>query len=134
MSNKYLYILWAALYVLCAGLGFITEPGPALRLLMIILSVALFLPPLVLNHRSAKAGDRRTLQLVRNLAAGWLALTSVLLILNFISVLGSEILGHLLFRLLTIVSSPLVCSGNWALTLFLWAYVLFDSLAKLKKK
>ena len=86
MSNTVLYALWGGLYALCAGLGFITEPGPAMRLLMILLSVALFVPPFVLNYRAAKAKDRRTLELVRNLALGWLLVTSILLVASFLTV------------------------------------------------
>ena len=36
MSNTVLFALWGGLYVLCAGLGFVAAPGPALRLLMIL--------------------------------------------------------------------------------------------------
>lgn len=133
MSNTVLYALWGGLYAVCAALGFITAPGPALRLLMIILSVALFLPPLALNHRAAKGKNRLTLELVRNLAFAWLALASLLLVCSFLTVFSAEWVGNLLHSLLTIVASPLVCSDNWALTIFLWACVFFDARSKLKK-
>lgn len=133
MSNTVLYALWGGMYALCAALGFITAPGEGLQFLMTLLSVALFVPPFVLNYRSAGAGDRRTLELVRNLAAAWLLLTSVLLVCNFLTVFGSQRVGNLLYSLLIIVSSPLVCSGSWALAIFLWACVFFDARAKLKK-
>jgi len=129
MSNTVLYILWGGLYALCAGLGFVTDPGPTLRLLMILLSVALFIPPFLLNRK----GNRRTRLLVRNLALGWLVLTGVLLVANILSVMASETVGNILHGLLTIVSSPLVCSDSWALSIFLWACVFFDARAKLKK-
>lgn len=134
MSNTVLYAFWGGLYALCAGLGFIPEPDGALRLFMTFLSLAVFVPPLILSHRAAKQHDRRTLALVRNLSGLWLLLASALLIGNFLSVMASEFVGNLLYCLLVIVASPLVCSGHWALTIFLWAYVLFDALAKLKKK
>ena len=133
MSNTVLYALWGGMYAMCAALGFITAPGPSLRLLMILLSVAHFVPPFVLNYRSAKAKDRRTLELVRNLCLYWLVLTSLLLILSFLTVFSSEWVGNLLHSLLTVVASPLVCSDNWALTIFLWACLFFDARAKLKK-
>ena len=129
MSNTVLYILWGGLYALCAGLGFVTDPGPTLRLLMILLSVALFIPPFLLNRK----GNRRTRLLVRNLALGWLVLTGVLLVANILSVMASETVGNILHGLLTIVSSPLVCSDSWALSIFLWACVFFDARSKLKK-
>ena len=129
MSNTVLYILWGALYALCAGLGFVAAPGPTLRLLMLLLSLAFFVPPFLLNRRR----NRRALALVRNLALGWLLVTGALLVMNILSVVASEALGNFLHGLLTIVSSPLICSGSWALTIFLWACVFFDARAGLKK-
>ena len=134
MSNNVLYALWGVAYALCASLGFIRTPGEGLRFLMAVFSVCLFVPPFVLNYRAAKKGDRRTLKLVRNLAGAWLILTCVLLVANFLSVLASETVGNILYSLLTIVASPLVACGSWALAIFLWACVLFDALTKLKKK
>lgn len=134
MSNTVLYALWGGLYALCAGLGFVAAPAAGLELLMRLLAIGLFVPPLALNYRAAKAGDRRTLLLVRNLSGLWLILTSLLLIGNFLSVLSSETVGNILHCLLVIVGSPLVAGRSWAMIIFLWAYVLFDSLAKLKKK
>ena len=133
MSNTVLYALWGALYALCAGLGFITEPKNSTQILMTVFSLALFVPPFLLNYRSAQKKDRRTLALVRNLAFYWLVLASVLLIGNFLMVFASETLGNLMHMLLIIVASPLVASGSWALTLFLWACVFFDARSKLKK-
>ena len=52
MSNTVLYALWAGLYALCAALGFVTGPGPALRLLMILLSAVLFVPQTVREFRT----------------------------------------------------------------------------------
>ena len=133
MSNTVLYALWGVLYVLCAGLGFISEPGEGLQFLMTFLSVALFVPPMVLNYRAGKQGDRRTLQIVRNLSLAWLAVASVLLVGNFLSVLSSQRVGDILYGLLIMAASPMVCGGYWALTIFLWAWVFWDSRNKLKK-
>ena len=134
MSNTVLYALWGALYVLCAGLGFVSAPGEGLQFLMTLLSVAFFIPPMVLSHRSAKNGDRGTLQMLRNLSLAWLSAASVLLVCNFLSVLSTERLGNLLYGLLIVVGSPMVCGGYWALTMFLWAWLFWDCRNKLKKK
>jgi hypothetical protein len=133
MSNTVLYALWGGLYALCAGLGFVTGPGEGLQFLMTVLSLALFVPPFLLNYRAAKAGNRRTLELVRNLSLGWLVVTSLLLVGNFLTVFASEWVGNLLYSLLIIACSPLVCSGSWALAIFCWACVFFDARSKLKK-
>ena len=134
MSNTVLYALWGVLYALCASLGFVTAPENSLRLIMSVLSVALFIPPFMLNYRAAKKNDCRTLKLVRNLALAWLVLAVILLVTNFLSVLASEALGNVLYCLLIIVASPMVASGSWALAIFLWACVFFDARSKLKKK
>lgn len=133
MSNTVLYALWGGMYALCAVLGFITEPGTGLQFLMTALSVALFVPPFVLNYRAAKAKNRQILELVRNLSFGWLILTSILLVGNFLTVFAAQWVGNLLYSLLIIVGSPLVCSGSWALAIFCWACVFFDARSKLKK-
>lgn len=133
MSNTVLYALWGGLYALCAALGFIAEPKNSMRILMIMLSVGLFVPPFVLSYRAAQKKDRRTLLLVRNLSLSWLALASGLLIVSFLTVFASETLGNLMHVLLTIVASPMVACGNWALAIFLWACVFFDARSKLKK-
>ena len=133
MSNTVLYALWGALYAICALLGFVTEPKNSLAILMTGLSLAHFVPPFVLNHRSARRKDRRTLQLVRNLSLAWLILTSVLIIGNFLTAFASQRLGNLMYALLTIAASPMIASGNWALAIFCWACVLFDARAKLKR-
>lgn len=134
MSNTVLYALWGVLYALCAGLGFVTAPGEGLQFLTTALSIALFVPPFVLNYRAGKKNDRRTLQLVRNLAGLWLVLACILLVGNFLSVLASRTLGNVLYSLLVIVASPMAASRSWALALFLWACVFFDALTRLKKK
>ena len=132
MTNTVLYALWGGLYVLCAALGFIAEPAKGLQALMTALSLALFAPPLMLNHRAAKGNNRSALELVRNLSFAWLVLTSALLVGNFLTVFAPQWVGDVLYSLLIIVGSPLVCSGSWALTLFCWAFVFFDARAKLK--
>ena len=133
MSNTVLYAIWGGLFALCAGLGFITEPKNSTQILMTFFSLALFVPPFLLNYRAAEKKDRRTLTLVRNLSFYWLALASMLLVGNFLTVFASEALGNMMHILLIIVASPMVACGSWALTIFLWACVFFDARSKLKK-
>ena len=42
-------------------------------------------------------------------------------------------MGNALFGVLIVVSSPMVCSGYWALSLFLWACLLMVSHSLVKK-
>ena len=126
MKVKILYALWAALFILCAGLGFIPEPAENLQILLTLVSLLFFLPPAVLLYRA----DPMTARLIRNLSALSLGTTLVLLVLNFLTVFSSEKTGQVLNNVLTIVSSPMVCSGHWALSLFLWACLLMASLKR----
>ena len=134
MKKQVLFGLWAGLFSVCAVLGFIPAPQGAVRTVLTLSAVAVFLPPAVLIFDAARAGDRRTLALIRNLCAASLGGTALLLILNFLSVTSSETLGNFLHGVLTVVSSPMVCSGNWGLSLFLWACLLMVSMKQLKKK
>ena len=130
MKNRILYVLWGALFILCAALGFIPEPADAGRLLLTLASLLFFLPPAMLIRSARKTGSRSQLALMRNLSALSLGLTAVLLILNFLTAFRSETLGNILHAVLVIVSSPMICSGHWALSLFLWASLLIASLKK----
>ena len=130
MKNQYLFALWGALFILCAGLGFIPEPAGALRILLTGLSVLFFLPPAVLVWKGYREQNRRQLALVRDLSIVSLSLSVLLLIANFLSAFHSELLGNILHGVLVVVSSPMICSGHWALSLFLWACLLIGSLKK----
>lgn len=125
MTDKTLYIFWGGLFALCAGLGFLPEASWATMLV----SILFFLPPAMLLRR----GKADTVKLIRNLSILSLALTAVLLVVNFLTAVRSEALGSLVHCLLVVVSSPMVCSGHWAMSLFLWACLLMVSLRKLKK-
>ena len=129
MSKKLLYALWAGLFILCAGFGFIPEPEGPLKTALTAASLVFFLPPSWLLCR----GDGSDAKLIRNLCVLSLGLTLILLILNFLTALGTEFLGQVLHYTLVIVSSPMICSGHWATSLFLWACLLIVSLQQIRK-
>ena len=131
MNQKTLFALWGGLYALCAGLGFIPAPTGVLKALLAVLAVAFFVPPLMIVYGKS---NRHDLQLVRNLAAWWLVLTTALLVINFMSAAAPVHLGDLLYAVLVIVSSPMICGQYWVLSLFGWAFVMFAAMAQLKKK
>ena len=134
MKKSTLYILWAGLFSICAGLGFIPEPAGAGRFFLTALSLLFFLPPALLLWQASRDGDRHTLQLVRNLSALSLLLTALTLMGNFLTALSSEFWGNVLYGMLVILSSPMICCGYWALSLFCWACLLMVSLKLLKRK
>ena len=128
MKQRTVYALWAVLFIVCAGLGFIPEPAKNLQILLTVFSALFFVPPALLLHLSAKTRDDHTPKLIRNLSALSLVLTMILLILNFLTVLRSAFLGQVLHYVLVIVSCPMICSGHWAMSMFLWACLLMVSL------
>lgn len=132
MHKKQLLRLWALLFILCAGLGFLPDPQGMTDALLKLAAVCFFIPPFLLLKEAKKTSDINTLLLVRNLCTLSLVLTALLLAANFLSVRAGEWLGNLLYCMLVIVSSPMICSGIWALSLFLWAYLLVLS-EKLRK-
>ena len=123
MKRKLLYALWGVLFILCAGLGFIPEPVPVQARIMTALALIFFLPPAWLLYR----GERDDAKLIRNLSALSLGLTTALLILNFFTAFRSEFLGQVMHYVLVIVTSPMICSGHWAMSMFLWACLLIAS-------
>ena len=133
MNKKLLWILWAGLFSLCAGLGFIPQPEGTLRSVLTIISLLFFLPPALLLYHAVRKQDKASIQLIRNLAGLSLGLTVVLLILNFLTVFTSEILGQILHYVLTIVSCPMICSGHWAMSLFLWSCLLIASFKQFRR-
>ena len=133
MNKKTLFALWGGLFILCAGLGFIPEPEGALKIFMVLAALAFFVPPALLLYRAKQEADSDTRKLVRNLSALSLGLTVALLIGNFLGAAASETVGMVLHSVLVIVTSPMICSGYWALSLFLWACLLMGSLNKKEK-
>ena len=133
MSKKLLFALWGGLFILCAGLGFI--PGfsqnvsAGAQAVLTVLAVAFFAPPACLIYGAKKEKDARTLKLVRGISR----LTLLALVLNVLSAMGTVTMGNVLFAVLIVVSSPMVCSGYWALSLFLWACLLIVSHSLLRK-
>jgi len=133
MKKQHLFALWGGLFILCAALGFVGQPGTALQVLMTCLSIAFFLPGALLLHVSRKSGDREIAVLVRNFSAASLILTAALLILNFLSVLAPAFWGNILHGVLVVVSTPMICCGNWVLSMFLWACLMLCAIKILKQ-
>ena len=132
MKNKTLYILWAALFALCAVLGFFRETVTEGQWLMTLLSLLFFVPPGALLWRAHKNKDEHTRLLIRNISGASLGLTVVLLVANLLSVLGSAWLGTVLDALLTVLSTPMKSGPSWALSIFLWAFLFLSAAKKTK--
>ena len=70
---------------------------------------------------SRKEGDIRSVRILRYLSGASLGITALGLVLNFLSVRWGEAAGDILHSILIVVSTPMMASGFWALSLFLWA-------------
>lgn len=134
MNKTSYYTVWAGLFILCAGLGFIPEPAGFLKAMLILLTLGFFAVPVCFVNYLQKRGDVLHIKIVRNLSIASLGLTVVLILVNFMSMLASEAVGNALYVLLVIVSAPMVCGQYWVLSLFLWACLLFWTQSVLKKK
>ncbi len=132
MKYRITYGIWAGLFALCAGLGFLPE-GPADPWLT-ALSVVFFAPAVLILLWASREGERSHILLVRNLSAWSLVVTLVLLVANVVSAISSRWVGDVLHALLTVMAAPLVCSRIWALSMFLWACLLMTSLSLAKKR
>ena len=128
MKNTVLYILWAILYVMCAIVSLAPLPGTAGAVFSALLSFVFFLPGAILVYRGVRQKSRKLLRTVRLISVCSLGLTFALLVSSFLSVLGSETLGNVLHVLLTLVSVPMISSGYWVISLFLWACLLMGTL------
>ncbi len=134
MKNANLYRAWIALFILCGVLGFIPEVDGMVKAICVLAAIGFFVMPVWLLLRFVKSGDRKGIQLVRNLSLISLGGTLLLLIGNFLAVGAPQWLGDVLYALLTVVSVPMVCSRYWAVSLFAWACLLMASLSALGRK
>lgn len=135
MNKTFWYGIWAILFAACAVLGLVSQVGNTLRVLMVLLALAFFVPPTVLMAQAISSGDRKTLRRIRNLSALSLLATLVLMVVNIAAALRvSEKLGQVLHVLLVLVSSPMNCMGNGLVSLFLWACLLMVGIGHSRKK
>lgn len=133
MKKTILLFVWGWLYVICAALGHATEVTDAQQTAMTVLSVLFFVPGFWLLLDGWKNKKKATCSLVFYISLGSLSLTLVMLLLNLLSVTGSETLGNVLYVMLIWLSAPMVCCGYWILSLFLWAVLLFSAITCKKK-
>ena len=132
MKKKFLYIAWGILYCACVGLGFVKNPTAGEETFLVLLSLGFFVPPYWLCFLAKKENNRKTVKLLRLVSGCVLALTLILLILNFLSVYFDAGTGLTLYVLLVMFSAPMVCAQVWALPLFLWACLLILTLQNRK--
>jgi hypothetical protein len=133
MKNKILYLIWGGLFILCALLGFIPQPEGFLYVLLLITGILFFVPGGLLLYNAYCNKDIATMAVIRNVSLISLSATLIFLVLNFLSANATKAAGDLLYGFLVIFSSPMVCSQNWLISLFLWACLLMTSISLQKQ-
>ena len=121
MKTRHWYWIWGAMFIVCAALGFLRQEQESPGWWYTAVSALFFLPPAVILLRSRKEGDIRSLKILRYLSGASLGITALGLVLNFLSVRWGDAAGDILHSILAVVSTPMIASGFWALSLFLWA-------------
>ena len=134
MKNTSLCIIWGMLYALCALLGFLPASTGFMNVLTLICSLAFFIPGVILLCDALRQKNRKVLLGIRILSICSLVLTLAVLVANFLAVMAAEWVGDLLYTLLVLVSVPMVSSGYWVLSLFIWACLLMATFLKPSKK
>ena len=92
------------------------------------------MPPAVIVWRGWQDKDLEALRLVRNLAIGSLAVTVAALLGNFFTLAAPQWVGDLLYAVLVMVSSPMICGQFWIMSLLLWAALMWTCILLLGKK
>ena len=133
MSKKILYYIWGGLFILCGFLGFIPQPEGFLYVLLLITGILFFVPGGLLLYNAYCNKDIATMAVIRNVSLISLSATLIFLVLNFLSANATKAAGDLLYGFLVIFSSPMVCSQNWLISLFLWACLLMTSISLQKQ-
>ena len=134
MKKSVVYAIWGVLYALCMVLGFVPNPSGFGKILLILSSLIFFLPGFYLAYLGKKENSRKTMRALRLISGSMLLLSTLLIVLNFLSVSYSAQTGLVLHVLLVMFTVPMVCGQIWSLSLFLWACILMLSLPESKKK
>ena len=127
MKEKTLWLSWLYLYILCAILGFIPEPNGLIKALMVLFSVLCFVPGFLLARRG-------WVRQVRTIAMAWLVTGAVLLVLNILSVIMPPVWGDILYYVMVVAASPMVCGQYWVVSLFLGACLLMYAVSLEKNR
>lgn len=134
--RKTLIFAWAGMFVLCAALGFIQPTSPIINIALTIICVVFFIPATLLLYNAIAEDDQKTVRVIRWISLGSLLATTVALVINIVcGVLYAAGIAApqsvtISYTIMVIVSSPMCCGTFKALSLFLWACLLFSTLLK----
>ena len=131
-KNAKLWIAWGSMYLLCTACGFINVTSGFLSGLFLLFSIGFFIPGGMLLWNGIKNSEHNTVKVVRILSILSLSLTVLMIILNFATARDSATVGAVMYWILILVSTPMICSQVWVVGLFGWACLLMGSIMKIK--
>lgn len=135
MKTNQLYLYWLYLFIFCAAMGFIQERNPLVTALLMLLTLAFFVPGALLLYHAIREGDRKHLRNVLIISACSLGVTMLLFIANTLTVLApdNDLLGRILYAVLVVFSAPMMCAPYQSISMFLWACLMFTAISHWKK-
>ena len=136
MKDKQLYLYWLYLFIICAVLGFIQNRGPLVTALLTIAGLLFFLPPAMLLYRDSRSTQRKHIRPIALISLAALILSAALLLLYWalLARSGSDLAANIAYAALAVFSAPMLVMPAPALSLFLWACLLFTALHFRKRK
>lgn len=134
MKEKLLYCVWAALYIICVGLGTAEERGPFFVVILGVLALIFFVPGFWLIYLGVSRNDKKILRRVRVISIVSLVLTLGMIIVNILCFRTDNEMGVVLNDLLNLVSAPMYCCFWRGTSLFLWCCLFISSFPRLWKK
>ena len=123
-----LWSAWGILYVLCVPFSYISEPTQTQTIGLLLLGLLFFLPGALLLADALRQKDRKTLLTLRWISGASLVLTLCFLVANVFSALASQETGDVLYGFLALVSVPMLCCRQWAISMLLWATIFFTTI------
>lgn len=135
--NKYmLFAAWIGMYILCAVLGFLPPQEGGNKWLLVIIALLFFLPPALLLWKGWTDRDAALLKWLRRIALIAVIATATALVVNLLSVALIIVMpeqqalkfGDVLYDILILVSTPMVCGQYWGIGLVGWIALLWSGI------
>lgn len=129
--NTLLFCLWGAFYILNVGLGFISATNIIVKIAMIIVALATFVPGVLLLIQGFQKKNRKLIRTIRWISLGSLGLTTLCLVaLLLCTAFAAQTAALIVSILLCIVSAPMFSGQYWIISLFAWAALLSATFLK----
>ena len=132
--DKYmLAAIWIGMFILCAVLGFLPPQTGGNKWLLAILAILFFLPPALLVYLGWTQKDGKLLKILQRISVIVVSSTVTILVINLLSVAlilvmpekAALMVGDILYYLLIIVSTPMICGQFWGIGLIGWVVLLW---------